>query len=241
VSALARALTVGLIALTGLLAGFAAYRLATQESSPGALAAAHLHAAAPDSAHPPGEAEAPDNEAARTKPVPETLPDVRLPDLAGKSVALQDYLGRPLIINFWATWCAPCRREMPLLQSLQHEFAQDRLQIVGVAVDFQASVQEYLRTHTIDYPILIGETDGLAVIEQFGMEPVLPVSVFADAKGRIVLAKVGELHRTEADYILSQMRAIAAGSESLAQGRRAIAERLKALAIERAKTPEPAS
>jgi len=236
-SAPARALAIALIALAGLLAGFLAYRVATPNAALRASSADATHAATAQ----PSAAEALDAAAAAAKPLPSMLPDVRLPNLANQSVGLHDFLGQPLIINFWATWCAPCRREMPLLQQLRHDFKADRLQIVGVAVDFEAAVRDYLKSHAVDYPVLIGESQGLGAIEQFGLEPVLPVSVFADAQGRIIAAKIGELHRAEADFILGQMRAIAAGRVSLEAGRAAIAAQLKALAIERAKAGDQSS
>ena len=108
------------------------------------------------------------------------------------------------MVNFWATWCDPCRREIPLLKSLRHERSGDRLEIVGIAVDFRDAVLHYTREIGIDYPVLIGEKDGLEAIEAFGMDTVFPFTVFADRQGRIVTVKVGELHRDEADFILDR-------------------------------------
>ncbi|MDP7297085.1 MAG: TlpA disulfide reductase family protein, partial [Gammaproteobacteria bacterium] len=70
--------------------------------------------------------------------VVETLPDFTLPDLNDQPRSVTEWSGRSLIINFWATWCAPCRREMPLLQSLQDEHDEDSLQVIGVAMDNRA-------------------------------------------------------------------------------------------------------
>jgi thiol-disulfide isomerase/thioredoxin len=131
---------------------------------------------------------------------------VQLPDARGTVRSLRDFLGHPLIVNFWATWCAPCRREIPLLQQLRGTYKSDGLQIVGIAVDFPNAVADYLRHTPIAYPLLIGEDQGLAAAEQFGMEPVLPFSVFADSGGHIIAVKVGELHQDEADAILGAMR-----------------------------------
>ena len=164
------------------------------------------------------------------------VPDLTLPDLAGQPRSLRAFRGHPLIINFWATWCAPCRREMPLLQQLRHAYHGDGLEIVGIAVDFRAAVADYVRRQPVDYPLLIGEDSGLAAAEQFGMQAVLPFSVFADAGGRIIAVKVGELHRDEAAYILGAMRAVAAGRMSLPEARAGIAQRLRELAVERARS-----
>ena len=111
----------------------------------------------------------------------------------------------------------------------------DRLEIVGIAVDFRAAVADYVRRRAVDYPLLIGEDQGLAAAEQFGMQTVLPFSVFADAQGRIIAVKIGELHRDEADYILGAMRELAAGRLSLPEAHAGIAQRLRELAVERAR------
>jgi hypothetical protein len=107
--------------------------------------------------------------------------------------------------------------------------------VVGVAVDFQSAVAQYLQKSPIAYPLLVGEDQGLAAAEKFGMEPVLPFSVFADARGRIIAVKVGELHKDEADYILNSMHLIETGKKSLEQARADIAEKLRSFAVERAK------
>jgi hypothetical protein len=97
------------------------------------------------------------------------------------------------MINFWATWCSPCRREIPLLKTLRHERAGDGLEIVGIAVDFREAVQKYAREMGIDYPVLVGEQDALEAIAAFGMDTVFPFTVFADRQGRIVTLKIGEM------------------------------------------------
>jgi thiol-disulfide isomerase/thioredoxin len=160
---------------------------------------------------------------------------VRIPDLNGTSKSLRDFLGHPLIVNFWATWCEPCRREMPLLQQLQQRHQGEGLQVLGVAIDSRPAVQQYLRTRPVNYPILAGETEGTDAMSRFGAQPVLPFSVFTDAKGQIILLKAGELHPEEADYILSTEQAISAGKETIAQARTAIEAKLRELAIARAK------
>ncbi len=239
-----RALAIGSVLLGGLLGGFLAYRgferqpagLPLQGSGERAERAEHgsTGGAPADSAGRDGDAA---QLTPRARPIPESIPDVRLPDLAGNEKSLRDFLGHPLIVNFWATWCAPCRREMPLLQQLRRAYRGDGLEIVGVAVDFRTAVEQYRRQHAVDYPLLVGEQQGLAAVEQFGMQPVLPFSIFADAQGRIVTVKLGELHRDEADYILGMMRQLAAGGTDLARARTGISARLKELAIERAQGP----
>jgi thiol-disulfide isomerase/thioredoxin len=232
-----RALAIALVVGAGLAAGFLSYRL--QSSRPLLPSAGPPRAGVSADADAPGEdapgAVAPE---APPRPVPTTMPDLELPDLAGKARSLRSFGGRPLIINFWATWCAPCRREIPLLRELRQRYRADQLEIVGIAVDFSSAVQEYLRYTPIDYPLLVGEQQGLAAAEQFGMEPVLPFSVFADTQGRIVAVKVGELHRDEADFILTEIREVDKGQIGLAQAREQIEAQLKELAVQRAKAQQ---
>ena len=166
---------------------------------------------------PPAAAE-PAEETAALSPskVPERLPDIRLPGLDGKPHRLTDWKGRPLVINFWATWCEPCRREIPLLQSLRREYAANGLEIVGIGIDQVDPVRKYASDHGIDYPLLLGEREGLEAAKAFGMETVLPFSVFSDREGRVVTLKIGELHRDEAELILDRIRDVDSGRTSLA-------------------------
>ncbi|HEY1724606.1 MAG TPA: TlpA disulfide reductase family protein [Steroidobacteraceae bacterium] len=230
--AASRALVVVLVALAGLLTGFLSYRARHQGSlAPAGVAPPPVLAAVPDE----GAIGGPPAPEAAGQPIPQQLPDLALPDLAGTKHSLHDYLGQPLIINFWATWCAPCRREMPLLQQLRHDYAPLGLEVVGIALDFRTAVADYVHKNPVDYPLLIGEDQGLAAAQSFGMQEVLPFSVFVDPKGQILALKVGELHRDEADYILVMLHALAGGRVNLQDARSDIRKRLKELAVEHAK------
>jgi thiol-disulfide isomerase/thioredoxin len=166
--------------------------------------------------------------------VPATVPDIKLKDLSGKLHALTEFKGAPAIYNFWATWCAPCRREIPLLNALQAAYSADKLQVVGMAIDFREDVQKFVKTTALNYALLVGEDDGLEAAAKFGMEVVLPFSVFADSQGQIVAVKVGELHRSEADAILVAIRALQGGKTTLAVAKQQISLRLRQISLERA-------
>jgi len=168
-------------------------------------------------------------------PIPTELPNFSLADPSGVKHPLSEWKGRPLMINFWATWCAPCRREIPLLKTIRHERAKDGIEIVGIAVDFRDAVQKYAREMSIDYPVLVGEQDGLDAIAAFGMDTVFPFTVFADARGRIVTLKVGELHADEARFILDRVKGIDTGRLDLPAAKQEIADGIAALAAERAR------
>jgi len=174
--------------------------------------------------------------AASASPIPEEVPDLRLPDMAGRPHALRDNGGRPRLYNFWASWCEPCRREIPLLNALQASYGKsDRLEIIGIAVDFRDAVGDFLKKTRLNYTSLVGEDEGLEAAQRFGMELALPFTVFADERNRIVAVKVGELHRDEAEVILGQLRALRSGATTLSAARALIAESLKASSLKRAK------
>jgi thiol-disulfide isomerase/thioredoxin len=168
--------------------------------------------------------------------VPDMLPQFELADRDGAPRKLSHWAGRPLAVNYWATWCAPCRREIPLLNKLRKDRAGQRLEIVGIAVDFREDVLKYAAATAIDYPLLIGEEEGLEAVKAVGMQPAFPFTVFADSKHRIVALKVGELHQDEADLILDRISDIDSGRLDLPAARAQIAAGLKTLATERAAT-----
>jgi thiol-disulfide isomerase/thioredoxin len=170
----------------------------------------------------------------KTQPIPQKLPDFELVDLQGHRQKLSNWPGRPLMVNFWATWCEPCRREIPLLIKLRKEHAHDGLEIVGIAVDFPDAVRKYAANIGIDYPVLIGEQEGLDAIAAFGMQPVFPFSVFSDRQARIVAIRVGELHEDEAAFILGEVKAIDLGQRTLAEAKQRISDQLRNLAVEHA-------
>jgi thiol-disulfide isomerase/thioredoxin len=171
--------------------------------------------------------------------IPTLVPEITLPDLAGKAHTLRDNGGQTRIYNFWATWCEPCRREIPLLNQLQASNGSEGLQVVGIAVDFRDSVEAFVKTTPLHYTLLVGEEDGLAAAQKFGMQLLLPFSVFADDHNRIVAVKVGELHRDEVNAILAEMRRLKAGQSTLPEVQTRIADTLKRLSLERTKQSKP--
>jgi thiol-disulfide isomerase/thioredoxin len=194
-------------------------------------------AEAPGVAVPAGMASAPDSrevsglEAAPHPVVPARLPDFSLNDLSGKPTSIAAWSGNSLVINFWATWCAPCRREIPLLKTLAADWAGRDLTVVGIAVDYPDKVRQFAGQFKIDYPVLIGEQDALDVAAKFGMDaPAFPFTVFTDRRGEVVALFVGELHRPQADFILSEVQNLNQERIQLPEARRAIADGLEAMA-----------
>ena len=164
----------------------------------------------------PEKPELPEIPAASAAVIPENRPDITLADRDGKRRSLAEWDGKPQVINFWATWCAPCRREIPMLNALARDGAYPEFVLIGIAVDFREDVLRFLAGTPIDYTVLIGEQDGLDAARAFGMESLgLPFTAFVDKAGRIVTIHVGELHRSQADVILSAVRAVDAGEIDL--------------------------
>jgi thiol-disulfide isomerase/thioredoxin len=158
------------------------------------------------------------------------LPQISLPDREGVPRGFDHWQGRSLIVNFWATWCAPCRREIPLLTTLQREHAAEGFQVIGVAVDYRDKVLAYADEMKIDYPLLIGEQEALDAAAAFGVDVVgLPFTVFSDGKGRIIAAHMGELTSPQAEVILGAVRRVNDGAATPAQARTEIEQGLAGL------------
>jgi thiol-disulfide isomerase/thioredoxin len=163
--------------------------------------------------------------------VPADMPEFALNDLSGKSTSISTWGGQSLMINFWATWCAPCRQEIPLLKSLAAEWSGRDFKVVGIAVDYPDKVQQFAAQFKIDYPLLVGEQDALGVAAQFGMDsPAFPFTVFTDQKGEVVALFLGELHRAQAEFILSEVQNLNQGRVLLPEARRQIEAGLLAMA-----------
>jgi thiol-disulfide isomerase/thioredoxin len=161
--------------------------------------------------------------------IPDSLPLFALRDRDGQLRSITDWQGKSLVINFWATWCPPCRHEIPLLKTLNAARASQNFQVIGVAVDFRDAVLAYAKKERIDYPLLIGEQDGLDVVEKFGLVNIgLPFTVFTDNQGRVVTLHLGELRPDDANRIFDTVIEVNKSALTLEQAKQKISRELHA-------------
>jgi thiol-disulfide isomerase/thioredoxin len=131
----------------------------------------------------------------RAPSLPDEAPTFTLPTVGGGSLALTDLRGRPTVLNFWATWCGPCRVELPTLVAFSE--AHPELTVVGVAVDDPAAVARMVTQSGISYPIVIADH---ATVEAYGVS-TFPTTVVLDADGRVVTAHTGIVIRPQLEVL----------------------------------------
>jgi thiol-disulfide isomerase/thioredoxin len=176
-------------------------------------------------------------------PIAELVP-FSLPDLAGSPRSSREWDGSTVLYNFWATWCAPCRREMPLLDRLHQGFAGPPgarvagppLVVVGIAIDRVEPVLRFVGETGITYPILVGQMDATAVGESFGVDLVgLPYSAVVAPGGAVLAVLLGELKDEDLALIADVARLIDA------QGLDVDGARNRLAALPRARIPSAPS
>jgi cytochrome c biogenesis protein CcmG/thiol:disulfide interchange protein DsbE len=148
----------------------------------------------------------PANSAQLTASLGKPAPAFTLEDLGGKKVSLADYKGKALMINFWATWCTPCRIETPWLIELRNQYAAQGFEVLGISADDidhgdperlieeKQGIARFVRKMQIPYPVLI---DGDSISQPYGGLDVLPTSFFVDRNGNLVAEQVGVTSKDE--------------------------------------------
>lgn len=135
---------------------------------------------------------------ANTLQIGDRRPDLVFTDLEGRPVALAQFDGRPVLLNFWASWCPPCIAEMPLLDAFAK--AHPQVQVIGIAVEPAEAAREYLSAHPLSYLSLIGSAEAPDESQQFGNQrSVLPYSVLLGADGRMRKRRAGAFSEGELD------------------------------------------
>ena len=144
--------------------------------------------------------------ASKIKVIGTTLPAFKLTDTEGNTVDTDKLKGKVLLVNFWATWCPPCKKEMPGFIELQDQYAQQGFQIVGIALDDEDSVRDFADTLGVNYPVMAAEYDGIALSREYGNHiGALPYSVFVDRSGMIVATKAGELSKLQVEETIQPL------------------------------------
>lgn len=116
----------------------------------------------------------------------------------GKSVDTEQWRGRVLVVNFWASWCPPCVEEMPTLDQLQAEFKSQNVLFVGIGIDSPSNIREFLEKTPVSYPIVIGGLEGSNLSKQMGnSQGALPYTIVINAQGKATSSKLGKISEEE--------------------------------------------
>ena len=133
-------------------------------------------------------------------------PNFTLLDLNGTPRSISDWDGKVVLVNFWATWCPPCVRELPALIKLSETYQDKDLIIVGIALDNKQDVIDFIKPMNLKYPVLLGEQKGIKLTQEFGNHlGILPYTVIIDRSGRIVERHQGETTFKEAEALIKPL------------------------------------
>lgn len=133
-------------------------------------------------------------------------PDYELPDFDGNMRTASEWDGKVVVVNFWATWCAPCRKEIPAFNHLQAKYAEQGVQFVGIALDDLKAVERFVKVIPIEYPILIGDDEAISLIKRYGnVEGALPYTVFVNRAGAITSIAAGGLSEAVTENTLLKL------------------------------------
>ncbi|HEY7238325.1 MAG TPA: TlpA disulfide reductase family protein [Burkholderiales bacterium] len=142
------------------------------------------------------------------RPPPDAGPllALSLPDTQGAQQPLQQWRGKVMVVNFWATWCGPCREEMPEFVRAQHDLGASGLQVVGIAIDQPDKVASFARELDLNYPALIANYDALDIAKPLGdMLLALPFTVILDRQGRVAHTQLGPMKPAQLRSIVGSL------------------------------------
>jgi len=133
-------------------------------------------------------------------------PGFELKDLDGRLRNANEWNGEVMVVNFWATWCPPCRKEMPAFIELQEKYGAQGLQFVGIALDDRVKVSDFIDTMGVEYPILVGQNDATSISDAYGNRlGALPYTAVVDREGVIVKTYRGEVSQGSIEKVIKKL------------------------------------
>ena len=133
-------------------------------------------------------------------------PEFSLTDIHGEVRHIREWDGRVIAINFWATWCPPCLKEIPEFIALQNKYSKQGLQFLGIALQSAAEVTDFVNSQGINYPVLVGELEVIELASTLGNDMgTLPYTVIIDRKQRISFVKNGQLDSAQAEAVITSL------------------------------------
>ncbi len=133
-------------------------------------------------------------------------PDFSLPDLEGDKRSLSEWRGEVVVVNFWATWCPPCREEIPAFVALQSQYGEQGVQFIGIALQQARELTDFVAEYHINYPILVGESEVIRLAQSLGNTVGgLPYTVIIDRAGAVQFVKAGPLTRQQAEAAITAL------------------------------------
>lgn len=134
------------------------------------------------------------------------LADFSLPDITGTEISIRHWQGKILVINFWATWCPPCLKEIPEFIALQSQYAEQNVQFIGIAIDDPEIVADYLSFTKINYPILIAESEGGALSYKLGNTfRAVPYTIIVNQQNQIIYRHPGDLTKQQLSDLIEPL------------------------------------
>ena len=131
------------------------------------------------------------------------MSDFFLENIEGETISIVEFRGEKTLINFWATWCRPCRKEMPMLNGVFLSQDPSDFSVVGIAIDKPEKVKQFVAELGIDFPIMVGQSEAYDVMKTLGNEALtLPYTILIDEEGEVVWSKNTELKHSDMDEVL---------------------------------------
>jgi thiol-disulfide isomerase/thioredoxin len=124
-------------------------------------------------------------------------------DLEGRTRRLREWRGQVLVCNFWATWCTPCREEVPLLVAAKQHYVAKGLEIIGIGIDHASKIRDFAANYSVNYPMLVAGSETIEIMRDLGNKAAaLPYTVLLDRSGQLAGQRLGAFHKEELAHVL---------------------------------------